>query len=243
MTIDYSIIIPAYNEAEFLPRTLESARRAMAQIRPAGEIIVVDNNSTDDTAALAARAGARVVPETINQISRARNAGARAARGRYLVFLDADTLLSTELLDKALALLGGGACCGGGVRVVGDETLPFIPTQLLALWNGISRCCNWAAGCFLFCLREGFEAVNGFSEKVYASEEIWFSRRLRDWGRSRRMQFEIIDDPPIVTSMRKLQWHSLPHMLGYLTLFTLFPPAVRFRRLCRPWYERPAVKR
>lgn len=240
MTIDYSIIIPAYNEEALLPRTLQSVQHAISVQERAGEVIVVDNNSSDRTAAIARQSGARVVPESINQISRARNAGGRAAAGRYLIFLDADTVLSPELLEKALRLLASGSCCGGGAQVFGDTEVSPMAGRLMALWNKLSLRFRLAAGCFVFCLREGFDSSGGFSEKVYASEEIWFSRRLADWGRQRNMVFEIITRPGIVTSMRKTQWYTGWDMLGMLLMLTLFPPAVYFRRLCRPWYERPS---
>ena len=239
MTIDYSIVIPAYNEEELLPRTLRSVQQAMSTIDLSGEVIVVDNNSTDKTASIARQSGARVVTEAINQISRVRNTGGRAANGRYLIFLDADTTISTELLDKTLALLASGEHCGGGVQVYGDTELTLFSGMFMSLWNSLSLRFGWAAGCFVFCLREGFDAVGGFSEKVYASEEIWFSRELRAWGRTRSLQFEIITEPGIVTSMRKLHWYTTSRMLGQVFLLTLFPPAVFFRRLCRPWYDRP----
>ena len=75
MAEDYSIIIPAYNESRYLPDTLENIHQAMASIRLQGEVIVTDNNSTDNTAELAQQQGATVVFEPVNQISRARNAG------------------------------------------------------------------------------------------------------------------------------------------------------------------------
>jgi glycosyltransferase involved in cell wall biosynthesis len=83
MAVDYSIVIPAFNEEEFLPATLAAVRAAMAaQTGACGELIVVDNNSTDRTAAVARSLGAQVVFEPVNQISRARNCGAAAALGR-----------------------------------------------------------------------------------------------------------------------------------------------------------------
>lgn len=240
MTTDYSIIIPAYNEEELLPRTLRSVQLAMSATEFAGEIIVVDNNSIDKTALIARQSGARVVTEVVNQISRVRNTGGRAANGRYLIFLDADTAITAELLEKALALLVSGCCCGGGTQVYGDSELTPVSEMFMSLWNRMSLRFGWAAGCFVFCLREGFDAVGGFSEKVYASEEIWFSRKLGAWGRARDMEFEIITDPGIVTSMRKLEWFTTTDMLRQVFLLILFPPAVFFRRLCRPWYERPS---
>ena len=94
MPPDYSIIIPAYNEAAELPSTLASIRKAMEALSYAGECLVVDNNSTDSTTAVARTHGADlVVQEPINQIARARNAGASKASGRFLIFIDADTKL------------------------------------------------------------------------------------------------------------------------------------------------------
>ena len=97
MGIQYSVIIPAYNEENWLPQTLAGLKTAMAASDLPGEIIVVDNNSTDRTAQIAASHGARVIFERRNQISRARNAGAGAARRGHLIFLDADTLIPPGL--------------------------------------------------------------------------------------------------------------------------------------------------
>src|SRR5262245_7900666 len=113
--MDYSVIIPAYNEEKFLPDTLTSIREAMAQMSLRSELIVVDNNSTDSTASVAAKGGARVVFEPHNQISVARNAGAREAQGQYLLFVDADTRISAELLQSALKVLNAGAVGGGAL--------------------------------------------------------------------------------------------------------------------------------
>ena len=99
MPTDYSIIIPAFNEAAELPATLAAIRTAMESQSLDGECIVVDNNSTDDTTAIATAAGAdQVVFEPINQIARARNAGVAVSQGQHLVFVDADTRISVELL-------------------------------------------------------------------------------------------------------------------------------------------------
>ena len=65
--------------------------------------------------------GVQVVFEPINQISRARNTGAASASGKYFIFLDADTILSVELLQLVLAKLTSGTCCGGGALVAFDQ--------------------------------------------------------------------------------------------------------------------------
>jgi len=240
MTILYSVIIPAYDEQEWLPATLDALQKAMKEIDMTGQIIVVDNNSRDRTPEIAREHGAIVVFERVNQISRARNAGANAANGRYLIFLDADTIISAALLQKALVNLSSGACCGGGAKVVYEGELPAIVRTVTELWNRSSVKFGMAAGCFIYCLKEAFDAVGGFSQNVYASEEIWFSWKLRAWGKQRHMDFRIIDSPPLLTSSRKLKWFSLFQMFGMFMAFCFFPFALRFRPLCRLWYERPA---
>jgi glycosyltransferase involved in cell wall biosynthesis len=239
MAIDYSVIVPAYNEADYLPATLRALHVAMAEQPQRGELIVCDNNSSDNTAELARTAGARVVFEPVNQISRARNAGARAAQGPLLVFVDADTEIPSELLRSALANLESGRCVGGGthVRFAGSVSAPA--RFMVGLWNRISSTFRLAAGCFFYCTREDFNAVGGFSEQVYASEEIWLSRQLRRRGRRSRRRFCIITQHQAVSSGRKLHWFSTPRQLLLLAMVVFFPFFVRFRRLCAYWYERP----
>lgn len=77
--INYSIIIPAYNEAKHNAQCLHWVAESMSEVNMLGEVIVVDNNSTDDTAIIALNLGATVVFEPINQIARARNKGADCA--------------------------------------------------------------------------------------------------------------------------------------------------------------------
>ncbi|MGH8670630.1 MAG: glycosyltransferase [Burkholderiales bacterium] len=236
--MDYSIIVPAYNEQEWLPRTLARLHESMIAVDGGGEIIVVDNNSSDRTAQFAQEHGARVVFEPINQISRTRNAGAREARGKFLIFVDADTLVSPALLRAAIGRLENG-CCGGGAGVAFDTPVAPFGRGALALWNWISRTSKLAAGCFIYCTAEGFRAAGGFSESVYASEEIWFSQHLKNWGKQHGLRFEIIEEPRVVTSGRKLGWFSPLRIFFMLLLLAVFPPAVRFRSLCGYWYARP----
>lgn len=237
MTPEYSLIIPAYNEQQMLPGTLSAVHDAMQAVDVTGELIVVDNNSTDQTAQVAREHGAQVVFEPINQISRARNSGARVAQGQYLIFVDADTTLSAELLQQALANLQSGQCCGGGAVVTMDRPIGPAARLLLGMWNLFSVVRGSAAGCFIYCRRDAFNQTEGFSEKVYASEELWLSRNLRIWGRKQNMTFQIIRQPRIVTSARKLD-HPARLML-WLPIYLLFPFAIFFRRLCAPWYVRP----
>src|SRR5204863_10060387 len=86
-----SFIVTAYNEELELSSTVAAIHAAVSDAGQAYEIMVVDDASTDTTAKVATAAGARVISINRRQIAAARNAGARAARGAYLFFVDADT--------------------------------------------------------------------------------------------------------------------------------------------------------
>ena len=86
------------------------------------ELIVCDNNSTDRTVEIARAAGAQVVFEPHNQISRARNRGAGAATGEWLLFVDADSTPSRELFEDLREAIEGGRVLGGG-------RLRFLPAR------------------------------------------------------------------------------------------------------------------
>lgn len=232
----FSVIVPAFNEEKLLPRCLEALRTALADQPWTHEVIVVDNNSSDRTAAIARDWGATVVFEPYNQISRARNAGARAARGEWLVFVDADTFLSGELLRAALTRLESGRCCGGGALVSMDRRIGGVNRAFIRFWSNLSVRFHLAAGCFVFCLTQTWKAVGGFSHEVYASEEVWFSIAARTWGRARGMEFVVIESPRILTSARKTERPGRV-MLAILTMI-LFPAAVRYRCLSWFWYHR-----
>lgn len=239
MSVDYSIVIPAYNEADWLPDMIAAVKKAMTMTPLNGEIIVCDNNSADNTASCAKALGAKVVFEVYNQISRARNTGARAAEGKYLVFIDADTLISGELLNEALERLQSNKYCGGGSIVELDVPVNALSQWSLNVWTWVSVKRGIAAGCFVFCKREDFDAIGGFSEGVYASEEIWLSRALRQLAKRRGQQFSILTDYPVISSARKMQWFSMSKQALLVLMLIMFPFLVRFRKFCWFWYKRP----
>lgn len=241
MSVDYSVVIPAFNEESLLPATLASLQAAMAAVTPfRGEIVVVDNNSTDSTAAVARAGGARVVFESINQIARARNAGAAAATGRYLVFVDADTTIGPDLLDAALKALDGGRVCGGGSRVGTTDRVARPARVCLGLWNLAAPVLGYAAGAFVYCRRDAWEQSGGFSHEFYAAEEIVFAKALRRWGRQHDMAFRVLPQA-IDTSMRKVHWYGPLRMLGMTVPLLLAPSRLKSRRYCAVWYDRPVT--
>ncbi len=240
---DYAIIIPAYNEEACLPATLVAARSAMASVAGefgAGELIVVDNNSRDRTAEVARLNGAhRIVFEPHNQIARARNAGAAATGAKWLVFLDADTDLSGELLRGALTALASGIVAAGGARVAMDREVTPMVDRIVRLWDRIATSLAYAAGSFFFARRDAFEAGGGFDESVYAGEEVWLARRIKAWAKPRGLAFHILPGPPVTTSGRKSEWFSTKDFVVQIAVLFLLPGAARSRRLCALWYRRP----
>jgi len=239
--VDYSVIVPAYNEEEMIPATLARLREAMGRLAGfSGELIVTDNNSQDRTAEIAQRSGAKVVFEEHRQIARARNAGASASLGRYLIFVDADTLISDELLARTLETLESGAYCGGGAFPEFDSEPSWSAALVLAFWCCVSKTFCWAAGSYFFCLREAFTDVGGFDERFYASEEIHLSRSLKKWGRPRRMRLKILDEK-LTTSDRKLKWFTVGQAVGIMISLGLRPWRLKTREGCRYWYERPST--
>ncbi len=207
MSASLSIVIPAYNEEALIGATLQAARDALiaAGLEDA-EIIVADDASTDATAELAQRAGARVVTTSNRQIAATRNAGAREARGEFLLFLDADTLLPADTLRAGVNALRDGAV-GCGVRLQFDQKPGFVMRCVVWGIESTLRACRYAPGCCVFVRRDVFERVGGFPEEFYASEEIWLSRALKREGSFRMLQ------ESVVTSARKMNYHSTGRIL------------------------------
>jgi len=94
--IRFSVVVPAYNEAAYLGRALDSLQHQ--DYDGTYEIIVVDNNSTDNTAAVAARYGVRVVNEAQQGVCAARQRGVDCARGEIIISTDADTTQPSDWL-------------------------------------------------------------------------------------------------------------------------------------------------
>jgi len=182
-----TIVVPAFNEEQLLPASLKAISDASAAFTEAGwttELIVCDNNSTDRTAEIAAAAGAIVVFERMNQISRARNAGAARATGDWLLFVDADSFPTRELFADLVAELDRGRCIAGG-SAVRIELEGRLFQAGVDGWNALSRTLRWAAGSFVFCEAATFREVGGFTDKLFAAEEINLFRRLKRLARHR----------------------------------------------------------
>ncbi|MGP8198596.1 MAG: glycosyltransferase [Limisphaerales bacterium] len=235
-----SVIVPAFNEEKLIAATLRGIRSALDSFSRRGwtsEMIVCDNNSSDGTAELGRAAGAQVVFESVNQIARARNTGAAAATGDWLVFVDADSHPTPELFAEVAQQIEAGRCLAGGCTVRYDEG-SFVTDCATGGWNILSRILRWAAGSFIFCDRAAFLAVGGFSQELYASEEIDLSRRLKKLARKQGREVIILHRHPLLTSARKMRLYSGGELLGFLCKAAFSPrKTIASREACSPWYD------
>ena len=225
-----SFVVPAYNEEKLLGATLQSIHEAARAVGEPYEIVVSDDGSTDATAAIAEANGARVVHVEHRQISRTRNSGARASTGDRLIFVDADTLVDEAVVRAALDALRAGAIGGGAAVRFGDG--PAWVNHFMTVLVPAFRLAKWAAGCFVFCTREGFEKAGGFPEEHFAGEEIWFSQSLKRHGRF------VVVRPKVTTSARKTEGRSAWQLLWLtLKLMVRSPFGVKTREHAAFWYD------
>jgi len=232
-----SFIVPAYNEEHELSNTLAAIREAASGATRPYEIIVVDDASTDATPEIASGSGAKVIPINRRQIAASRNAGAHAAQGEYLFFIDADTRINRAHVSGGIAALEGGYV-GGSARVAMDGFVPIWGRMLLRGFSSVYFGLNLGAGAFLFTTRRNFDIVGGFDEQYFAGEEVYFSLELKKLGR-----FKVLREP-VVTSGRKLRMYPAKQFLpNFFGVIIAGPRGVRSRAKLRLWYDGKREKR
>jgi glycosyltransferase involved in cell wall biosynthesis len=235
-----SIVVPAFNEERLIAGTLASIRVGMDELSRRGvesELIVCDNNSTDRTSEIARTAGAKVVFEPINQIARARNRGAAAAGGDWLIFVDADSNPDRELFGEVAEQIAAGRCIAGGVTVKMDAQHP-VTGRAVGIWNGISRVCHWFAGSFIFCNAEAFRTVGGFNSELFVAEDIDLSKRFKRLARATGKKVVILHRHPMLTSARKVELYSASERLRFVARAMLRGGRIsRNREDCGIWYD------
>jgi glycosyltransferase involved in cell wall biosynthesis len=237
--VKISIVVPAFNEERLLGPSLLQIKASAKAFEPLGwetELIVCDNNSTDQTAQIALEAGATVVFEPVNQIARARNCGAAAATGDWLIFVDADSHPSPELFSDVARQITSGQCLAGGATVRLDA--PQLTARVVAgIWCAISRIFKLMAGSFIFCEAAAFRKIGGFNEKMFAAEELDLSQRLKKLARATGKRLVILSKHPLLTSARKLHLYSFREHLRVMLGAAFNPRMLTRREACHLWYD------
>jgi hypothetical protein len=187
--IKISVVIPVYNEERFLTRCLKSI---FDQTLKPEEVIVVDDGSTDNTAALAATLGATVISQTNSGIADARNLGIRNASGEWIALMDADDLWAPEKLERQVACIRPETVLVyTGIRIFDDigvrDVRPAIDANSA---RKMLRYMNPITPSTVLVKREAFMQIGGFRKGLHACEDwgLWF--RLIPLG-----QFEAVPDP------------------------------------------------
>ena len=212
-----SMIIPCHNEAALLPRLLasiETARRAFSGDPGDIEVIVADNASTDETAAIAATAGCRLAFTAVRRIAAARNSGAAVARGGILAFIDADSQIHPDTFNVVTSFMARPEVVGGTTGATMER------------WSlGIALCYAmmipivWATTMdigVVFCRRADFDAAGGYDETLKFAEDVKFLFDLRRVGRRRGSRLVRARKAKVIASTRKFDqfgdWHYLAMM-------------------------------
>jgi peptidoglycan/xylan/chitin deacetylase (PgdA/CDA1 family)/GT2 family glycosyltransferase len=222
-----SIVIPALNEEKFLPDCLNSLKQQT--YRGESEIIVADNGSTDSTATIAERYGARVVTaNTQKNVFYARQAGADAAHGDIIIQADADTIYPATWLQKIaerFAKNPEAAAVAGRFYYREKFTWAwlelFIRNILNILFSAFFGYPLLVSGATFAFRRDTFITAGGYRGLNYSADQYGIARRLRQYSK-------IIYDPRIkvITSPRSVRKPSL---------VLLFAVGVNALRLLRYW--------
>jgi glycosyltransferase involved in cell wall biosynthesis len=238
--VKISIIVPAFNEENYLSVTLAHIKAAgdvFAQVGWETELIVCDNNSTDRTAEIARAAGATVVFEPVNQISRARNYGAAAATGDWLVFVDADSHPGVELFADLAGEIQSGTCFAGGATICWDQK-HFVNELMMPILNVGFRWRRLVHGAFIFIETTVFRKLGGFSHEAFAGEDLELSRRLKELSKESGKRFVILHRHPILTSARRIKDYTVLTPFRVLLHIILHPHRFNANReTSHRWYD------
>jgi glycosyltransferase involved in cell wall biosynthesis len=187
-----TVVIPLYNKAEYIARTIQSV---LDQEPPAYEIIVVDDGSTDSSPEIVATMAVqmpliRLIGQPNGGVSSARNSGIREARGDYIAFLDADDRYLPGFLTEINRLIASfpdaGLYATGYVRVAPNNlplaeqnppieagTLPLLINDFFRLWSKSSFFCTCSL-CIPHHIFKDDKLAFPVGDKLGEDQDVWF---------------------------------------------------------------------
>jgi len=234
-----SIIIPAYNEEKIIRDTINNLKKIFNQkysIKFKHEIIICDNNSTDNTASISRQLGIKIIFEKHNNIACARNTGAKIAKGDWLLFIDADAFPNYNLIQDSLNIISNGNFIGFGSTYKHDKSkLLFNIYSKITNFN-LKRTQN-SLGSFLGCNKIAFNEIGGFNNKIYYLEEMEFIDKLKELGKKTNKGFITLTKNPYIVSGRRENYMSFLKFVR-LSLSGLLKPKIRYnKKYWEDWYK------
>jgi glycosyltransferase involved in cell wall biosynthesis len=221
-----SVVVAAHNEEASLPRCLSSVRAASAD----AELIVVDNCSTDGTAAIAAAAGARVVKEARLGAVNAKAAGVAAALGSIIAVIDADSTCPPDWLTKIAAAFAADerlVGLSGPARYPGAR--PWVHA-VMATWYGFWKLIQAIAGTAYYAVgtnvafrKEAYVRAGGYDTNVLVGgDEVALFRRLRRVGLTRYTDSLWVDTDARRTEVGFLRFFFGTVLLHYVINYPIY---------------------
>lgn len=239
MEIDISVVIPAYNEENYIVDTIKSIEKSadyfFEKTNQGVEIIVVNNASKDNTDDIALKAGAKVISLVKKSISKARNAGAADAKGKSLVFIDADNRITETLLYNAYKKLSLENVIGGGTNLL-PNTKSIIIKFLYSLYNKYLKFKGIYPGA-IFVKKNIFNEIKRFDENLFALEDVDFLIKLKKYAAKNNKDVVKLKEDNVITSIRKFENFGIIKTLLLFILLILFPFLLKFKKFCFVWYE------
>ncbi|VVB99276.1 Glycosyltransferase AglE [uncultured archaeon] len=229
--VDVSVIVPAYNEEKYIRKALQSIARQKTKLKY--EIIVSDGRSADRTVRIAERYADRIVTSRKKGIWAGRNAGAAVARGKLLVFIDADTTIPPEFVESVHAAMHDRRITGMSCGFKFDQhtrplrALEALSNHYLYLLGGLGKGELQGFNCVM--RKSDFLRVGGFPNKPL--EDGAMARKLQKIGR-------VVFFPAVkvTTSARRMLKGGMLRSIQYYTdleIMTYLPAGSPFHRIVR----------
>jgi glycosyltransferase involved in cell wall biosynthesis len=196
-----SVAIPAHNEAHYIGACIESVLTSAQQAGQPVEVVVALNRCTDGTRAVAESLGARCVEEPRKCIAAVRNAAVRAGTASAIATIDADSRMSPGTVAAVLSKVHDSRYIGGGAWMQLERMSVGIAFSLIRVAPHLAR--NRVSCGMFWCLRDTFEALDGFDERLVSAEDLDLALRMKALGQQRGLRYGTIWRHGITTSSRK----------------------------------------